>query len=353
MNTAIIILTWNGLELTKRCLDSLKPNALPAGVKIIVVDNHSTDGTLEYLQSLNHITLIANSSNLGYGKAVNLGIAAANPQADIVLLNNDTEILTQDWLEQLANQVSKHPEQGIIGVKILQANGKLQHCGAYLPMDNYWGQQLGAHEFDIGQYSGITESESVVFACVYIRRAVINQIGVLDERFFAYFEDTDYCLRAKLAGFKVVVNGDIRVSHKENSSTKINGVNHSKILLKSQKTFKEKWGSHLNQTRYAQGKLDFHSILNFPSGYAGSARAYIESLDTAGVEVAYQYVYGPGTVFPVVEPTHSESYIGNLVSNRPFEKAPMQVVYAQGDVFERNTGYIKVGFTLLVVDGLP
>ena len=353
MNVAIIILTWNGLELTKRCLKSLNLKKLDPQVEVIVVDNASTDGTLKYLESIPRITLIKNNENLGYGKAVNIGIARANPDADIVLLNNDVTLIDKNWLTTLHAQSKLHPDQGIIGVKILQENGLLQHCGAYLPLDTYWGQQLASGEEDIGQYSGITECESVVFACAYITNKALKSIGLLDERFFAYFEDTDYCLRAKELGFKVVLNGDVRVTHAENSSTKINKVSHSKIFLESQNTFKKKWGEHLSSTRYAQGKVDFHSILNFPSGYAGSARSYIETLDAQGVEVTYQYVYGPGTVFPVNEPSHSDSYIGNMVSSRPFGQANTQIVYAQGDVFERNTGKTKIGFTMLEVDGLP
>jgi glycosyltransferase involved in cell wall biosynthesis len=192
-----------------------------------------------------------------------------------------------------------------------------------------------------------------VFACVYIQRSVINKIGLLDDDFFAYFEDTDYCLRANSAGFQVVVNGDICVKHSENSSTKINKVSHSKIFLKSQNIFKSKWEATLEKERYSNGMVDFHSILNFPSGYAGSAREYLQALDRVGTRTAYQYVYGPGTVFPLPEPTHSDSYLCNLISQRKFGAAPTQIVYAQGDVFERNTGKTKIGFTMLEVNGLP
>jgi glycosyltransferase involved in cell wall biosynthesis len=84
-----------------------------------------------------------------------------------------------------------------------------------------------------------------------------------------------------------------------------------------------------------------------------SARAFVESLDRQGVKAAYKYVYGPGTVFPVEEPALSDSYIVNMVKSRPFGLAKTQVVYAQGDVFERNTGSFKIGYTMLEVDGLP
>jgi GT2 family glycosyltransferase len=349
---AIIILTWNGLALTRRCLTSLQLDKLPAHVEVIVVDNGSRDGTQKYIQSLPRVTLIENGQNLGYAKAVNIGIRAAAPEADIVLLNNDVELIEPDWLDRLAAAANADAQLGVVGVKIVRDDGSLQHCGAYVPVDTMWGQQLAGGEVDIGQYPGISECESVVFACVHIKRSTIDKVGLLSEDFFAYFEDTDYCLRTSLAGLKVAMCGDIRVKHSENSSTKVNKVSHNDIFLDSQKTFRSKWGQHLDQNRYKQA-LDWHSIINFPSGYAGSSRCFVEAFDRIGTSVRYQYVYGPGTVFPVVEPEHSDSYIVNMVRARKFGKAPVQVVYAQGDVFEKNTGQYKVGFTMLEVDGLP
>jgi GT2 family glycosyltransferase len=349
---AIVILTWNGLPLTRRCLTSLQLDTLPAHVEVIVVDNGSHDSTQKYVKSLPRVTLIENGQNLGYAKAVNIGIRAAAPDADIVLLNNDVEIIEPDWLDRLAIAANADSQLGVLGVKIVRENSTLQHCGAYLPVDTMWGQQLAGGEVDIGQYPGISECESVVFACVHIKRSTIDKVGLLSEDFFAYFEDTDYCMRASLAGLKVAMCGDIRVKHSENYSTKINKINHKNIFLESQRTFRRKWGQHLDQNRYTQA-IDWHSIINFPSGYAGSSRCFVEAFDRIGTSVRYQYVYGPGTAFPVPEPKHSDSYLVNMVRAREFGKAPVQVVYAQGDVFEKNTGQYKIGFTMLEVDGLP
>lgn len=351
-NIAIIILTWNGLELTRRCLESLRPSLLPSYVNVVVVDNGSTDGTVEYLKTLRHISVIENNKNLGYARAVNIGVKYASESADIVLLNNDVELIESDWLTRLQEVAWENDDYGILGVKITRDDGALQHCGAYLPLDTYWGQQLGGGEVDIGQYGGINECESVVFACVYIKRSTIDKIGLLSEDFFAYFEDTDFCLRASQANIKTVMCGNIKVKHSENSSTKINKVSHNDIFLQSREIFKKKWNTYLQSHRYSDA-VDWHSIINFPSGYAGSSRSFVESLDALGTSVAYKYVYGPGTVFPIEEPLHSDSYVVNMVRGREFGKAPVQVVYAQGDVFEKNTGRHKIGYTMLEVDGLP
>lgn len=349
---AIVILTWNALDYTKRCLDSLNIRDMPNWVEVIIVDNGSVDGTVKYLESIDGIKLIKNPSNYGYAKAVNIGIRAAKKDADIVLLNNDVELIQQDWLRKLCVIAANQNDIGIIGVKIIKDNGTIQHCGAYMPIDTFWGQQIAGGEVDINQYSGEFECESVVFACAYIKQSVFVAIGMLSEDFFAYFEDTDFCMRAKQAGFGILLSGDILVRHSESTSTKVNRVSHSEIFYKSQKIFKSKWQSVLSKSRYSHS-IDWHSIINFPSGYASSSRSLVEHLDTSGVYVAYKYAYGPKTIYPVAEPKNSDSYIVNLVNSRPFGKSRVQVTYAQGDVFERNSGRIKVGFTMLEVDGLP
>lgn len=351
-NIAIVILTWNGIDFTRRCLDTLNLEALDSGVDVIVVDNASQDGTQDYVRTLKRVRLIQNNENLGYAKAVNIGIRAAKPDSDILLLNNDVELLEPDWLQRLGDAAYSVSELGLVGVKILRDDNTLQHCGAYLPLDTMWGQQIGSGQVDVNQYPSLVECESVVFACVYIKRKTIDAVGLLSEEFFAYFEDTDYCLRAGLHGFKVGMCGDIRVRHSENSSTKVNKVSHSKIFLASQKIFRDKWETHLEKHRYSK-RLDWHSIINFPSGYAGSSRCFVEALDRLGTRLSYKYVYGPGTVFPLVEPEYSDSFIVNMVRARDFGKACVEVVYAQGDVFEKNSGKYKVGFTMLEVDGLP
>jgi len=352
VNISIVILTWNAIKHTRRCIDSLNLKTLPENIEVIVVDNGSTDGTLNYLHDLNGIKLIENGRNLGYSRAVNIGIKASKKHSDIILLNNDVTLIETDWIKNLSESAYTDSNIGIAGVKIVREDNTLQHCGAYLPQDTFWGQQLAGGEVDIGQYSGIFDCESLVFACAYIKREVIDSVGLLSEDFFAYFEDTDFCLRTSQKGFRIVVCEDIRVQHAESSSTKENNVSHNDIFLKSQKIFKRKWKALLDKERYSNS-LDWHSIINFPSGYAASSRSFVENLDVLGTEVSYKYVYGPGTVFPVSEPTLSDSYIVNMVKSRSFGRSPVQVVYAQGDVFEKNTGRYKVGYTMLEVDGLP
>ena len=351
-NVGIVILTWNGLTHTQRCIESLAKSQLPNETQVVVVDNGSRDGTLEYLESLQLVKVIRNNKNLGYSRAVNKGIRALPDDFDVVLLNNDVELPQSDWLVRLQATAYAGRHIGVVGAKILRENGTVQHCGAYMPIDTYWGQQIAGGELDINQYGEVVEVESVVFACAYIKRSTLKTVGLLREAFFAYFEDSDYCLRCNLTNLATVMDGTVRVRHFENTSTRVNNVSHRSIFLASQKIFMKQWADYLEKSRYP-GAVDWRSIINFPSGYAGTCRSLVEAMDHAGLKVSYKYAYGGGTVFPIEEPSHSSSYIVNCIRNRRFGKARVQVVYAQGDVFEGNTGDVKIGYTMLEVNGLP
>lgn len=349
---SIIILTWNGLSYTKHCLDTLIKNTVFSNFEIVVVDNGSTDGTLEYLDSLGSAVLvIRNGKNLGFVKGNNIGLSQISKANDVILLNNDTEVYQPNWIEELQKTAYEESSIGVVGCRLQRPGGILQHAGAYIP-PTYWGQQIGSNEDDINQYNSNQEVDSVVFACVYIKRSVLDEVGFLDEDYFSYFEDTDYCLKAKSKGYKIVCCGGVTIIHHENVSTDINQIRHKDLFEKSQKTFRQKWEYEIEAKRY-QEKLDWHSIINFPSGYAISSKQLCLSMDKQGIELAYKYVYGPGTVFPVVEPEMSDSYMINVIRQRDIGSSDIQVVYGQGDVFEKNFGKYKIGYTMLETTGIP
>lgn len=346
----IIILTWNGVEYTKKCLKSLQENLAYENVATIVVDNGSTDDTLEYLKTIDGITVIENRANLGFVKGNNVAITQIQ-DGDVLLLNNDIIITQPDWLEKLQEAVYLQEDFGIAGCRLINEKGEFLHAGTYIYPETYWGQQIGGGEKDVNQFSGIREVEGVVFACAYIKRTVLDAIGGLNEAFFSYFEDTDYCLRARNSGYKTICCGDVTLIHYQNVSTDINKVDFSDMFLTSQKTFKNIWDDQLKK-RYEMG-VAWHSIVNFPSGYAVSAKNMMLALDDLNVDVRYKYVYGKGTPFPVEEPQKSDNYKINVITQRKFNNDYPQIVYGQGDVFKKNTGKYKIGFTMLETTGIP
>ena len=348
----IIILTWNGLAYTKRCLETLRERTRFPEYEVVVVDNGSTDGTVEYLKSLHWLRLFENGSNLGFVRGNNRALAECDGDTDFVLLNNDTEIFQPDWLSRLQESAYSSPEVGLVGARLRRPDGMLQHAGTYMPVETFWGQQIGAGEKDVNQFNADAEVEGVVFACVYLKREVYERVGPLDEDYFSYFEDSDYCLKARSQGFKVICCGSATVIHHENTSTKVNGVSHGEMFLESQQTFKRKWQAALESSRYTS-EVNWHSLLNFPTGYAHSSRELVLELDRQQVRVNYQYLYGPGTAFVLPEPEQSASYMINVIRGRRINPSGVHVFYGQGDSFKTKSRAHKIGYTMLEVDGLP
>jgi GT2 family glycosyltransferase len=348
----IVIATWNGLEYTRRCLETLRANTRHDAYTIAVVDNGSTDGTVEYLKSQPAISLSCNTSNLGFAKANNLAIRAAPPDHDIVLLNNDTEIHQGDWLTRLQSAAYAAPDVGIAGCRLARPEGTLLHAGAYMPLDTFMGQQIGGGEKDVNQYNEDRTVEIVVFACVYLKREVLDKVGLLDEDYFCYFEDSDYCLRAAALGYRTICCGAVTVVHHQNVSAAVNGVNLGAYFQSARRVFLSKWEKKLRATRYTR-ELAWHSVLNLPTGYAHSSRELVTALDRQGVRVSYRYVYGPGTAHPEKEPAHSESLVVDAIRARQLRPDSVQVVYAQGDVFDSCSGAYRIGYTMLETDRIP
>ena len=351
-HVTIIVLCWNRWALTQKCLETLHRNTDLADATVLVVDNGSTDETPDRLKGYGWLRTIRNPKNLGFVLGNNVGIRAADPSSDILLLNNDIEIHQPGWLEKLRETAGSAPDIGVVGCRLILPDGRLLHAGTYILPDTLWGQQIGALEPDIGQYPGIRAVEGIVFACAYIRREVIARAGGLSEKFLSYFEDTDYCLRAREAGFRTVVSGDVTLVHAEHGSTSDTPDFFHGLFTKSRKTFGKEWKKKL-ESRYTRD-LSWRSIMNFATGYAMSCREILRALDGLGVRSSYSYVYGPGTPFPPREDGDCGDHLLNVVSGRKSPLKPaVEVVYAQGDVFRRNHGRYRIGYTMLEVDGFP
>jgi len=349
---AIVVLCWNRWELTCHCLETLKAHTDLAHAEVLVVDNGSTDETAARLREIRWIRVVTSGTNLGYVRGNNAGIAAAPPDADVVLLNNDVEIHEDGWLDTLRAAAHAAPDIGIVGCRLVLPDGRLLHAGTYMLPDTFWGQQIGALETDVNQYARTRDVEGIVFACAYMKREVLAKIGGLSEKFRSYFEDTDFCLRAKEAGFRTVVCGAVTLVHHEHGSTSDQPKTFEALFQESRKTFRGLWGKKL-EARYRHD-VTWQSILNFPTGYAMSCREILRACDAEGVRVSYEYVYGSWTPFPVREEENAHDYLLNVLSARRGGRRPrVSVVYGQGDVFLRNKGRHRIGYTMLEVDGFP
>lgn len=343
----IVILTWNGVDYTRACLESLRQHtALGDQAQVIVVDNGSTDGTLPYLRQLEWITLIENGKNLGFVRGNNVGMRAAQAHSDILLLNNDTVITQANWLARMQEVAYSAADIGVVSCRMVLADGRLLHAGAYMPQDTFWGQQIGSLQKDVNQYGLVRDVPAVSGACFYIKRDLINQIGYLNEAFLTYFEDTDYCFQAAAAGYRVVCVGDVTITHHENVSTNINKISFSKLFLTSQKTFRKLWENKL-MSRYKTAVF-WQSAVGGPSGYAISAREMLVRLDQMDIDVRLAYLYGTDWM-----DTQNDDHRIADMRRRPKDLSLPQVLYASGDLFHKNSGRYRIGYTMLEVDGIP
>lgn len=218
MTVSVIILVWNGKPYIEACLNSVLQQQYDE-FEVIVVDNASVDGSVEVVRNkFPQVKLIQNEQNLGFSGGMNVGTRVA--LGDIVIWLNQDTIVEKKWLSQLVQAfVSK--EVGVVGCKILEFDRKtLHHAGGAL--DVYAGEthHFGVGEIDNGQYDKVTNVDYVTGAAMAVRREVINTIGLLDERFFpGYYEDSDYCLRVRNAGYKIRYTPDAIVFHHISSST--------------------------------------------------------------------------------------------------------------------------------------
>jgi GT2 family glycosyltransferase len=349
---SIIVVTWNGASIVRQCLESLRNITDHPEYEIVVSDNGSTDGTLDYVKSLPGVRVIENCQNLGFVRGNNAAMRTVAANRDVVLLNSDTEIIQPEWLCRMQATAYSEPAIGLVGCRLWWPNGTLQHAGSYMPSMSLWGQYIGSGEKDINQFNRDREVDSVIFACAYIKRSLIDAIGHLDEDYFSYYEDSDYCLKAQRAGFKVFCCGQADLIHLEQTSTRINNVSQPAMHAESRKVFRRKWQAHFQQARFKQN-LAWRSTIGFPTGYSRSSRALLKALNQRDVRVAYQNLYNSDPGSPNVEPPlweHDE--IAHLPVQRIDPRMP-QVVYGTGDLFHRNTGATRIGFSMLETDGLP
>jgi len=200
---SIIIVSFNTKDFLFRCLESLDPND-----EIIIVDNASTDGSVEAINSskFKNLKIIVNKNNLGFAKAVNQGLKQA--KGDYLLLLNSDIVVKPDSINKLIEFAEKHSEAGVVGGRLLNPNNSAQPSVYHFPtiwraIREYWLRQKGVYEKYIPIGTNPVRVEVVTGAVFLIPKKVLQKVGLLDERYFMYFEDLDYCRRVGQAGYKV------------------------------------------------------------------------------------------------------------------------------------------------------
>lgn len=236
-NVSIIVLNWNGLEDTIECLESLQKVTYP-NYEVIVIDNGSQGNDAQVLREgfSDYIHLIQNDKNYGYTGGNNIGIryALSNSSPDYLLILNNDVAVAPDFLTEMVNVAEGNDSIGIVGPKVYfhDSPNVIQSAGCRLSMRKGIGTIIGNKEIDDGQYDTVREMDHVMGCCLLIKREVVEKIGLFDESYFCYWDETDYCIRARKAGYKVIYAPKARLWHKKRLRAKL----WSKIPMGQQAT---------------------------------------------------------------------------------------------------------------------
>ncbi len=238
---AIVVLSYNTEKLLKDCLRSLvKQRGKSTNPEIIVVDNGSKDKTLSMIKKEGFkVTVIAQSENLGFCEGNNIGVKHALGQGFdyVMLLNSDTLVKDRFW-EPLVSFLEKNEKAGVVTPKIYFAPGYEYHqkrykkkdqgnviwsVGGEIDWNNVIGASRGVDEVDRGQFEKVIEVDSVSGCCLLARAKTWKEVGFLDEKYFMYYEDTDFSQKAKNLGWGVFYVPQGRVWHLNAKSSAVGG----------------------------------------------------------------------------------------------------------------------------------
>ena len=232
---------FNTKKLLRACLTSIKKNKGKLSVEVIVVDNGSTDSSVDYLKKEKE--KIAQSifldQNWGFAVAVNKGIKKAKGKF-ILLLNSDTQV-QKETLKEAVDFGQKHP-QAILGLQLVNPDGSVQPSVFNFPslagaIKEFWLGKEGSYQKYVPSLKKPIKVDAVIGAAMLIPQKIIKQIGLLDEKYFFYFEDLDYCRRAHQKGFKVFYLPVAKVLHYHGAAGKAMPEQTHQWLVESSKRY--------------------------------------------------------------------------------------------------------------------
>jgi len=246
---SVVVLTYNNLHLTRRCLQSLLYSDPSVEIEIILVDNASHDGTPAYLQMFSqrnqNCKLILSPENIGFSAGNNLGLKVATGDY-IVVLNNDT-VVTNGWALKLIRHLKNDPSIGLIG-PVTNNIGNEAKIDIFYPSLEVMPQI--SREYTNQHWGELTQLRTLAFFCVMMPRNVYEKIGGLDEAFgLGFFEDDDYCRRVQLAGWRCVCAEDVFVHHNLSASfNKLGEARKAELMEKNKALYERKWGKWVPHT---------------------------------------------------------------------------------------------------------
>jgi GT2 family glycosyltransferase len=257
---SIVIPSWNGRRWLPGCLAAIARQRL-APAEVIVVDNGSTDGSLEFLRAEHpHVRLLELGRNTGFAHAANRGVNAA--RAELVALVNTDVVLAEDWLAQMSQALLEHPKAAAVACKMLSLHdpSRVYDAGDVLRRDGAC-EQRGRFMADDGRWDSPGEVFGACAGAALYRRAAVLALAGFDERYFAYLEDVDLALRLRLAGWSCRYEPVVALHAGGGSSHQLSGghdflVTRNTLLLVA-KTFPARW---LPLVAYRQLAWSWHAL---------------------------------------------------------------------------------------------
>jgi GT2 family glycosyltransferase len=246
---SIIIPTYNGYEILKKCVDSIIRKTSYKNYEIIVVNNNSNDKkTIEYLgtiMQLNNINVIEYNKPFNYSAINNFAVKFAKGEV-LVLLNNDTEVINDDWLRELVSHALR-PEIGAVGAKLLFPDDTIQHVGVVITYGGYPGHIFRKLDKNDQGYFGranlLQNYSAVTGACMAIRKKLYKDAGGLDENLAVAYNDVDFCLKVMQLGYYNVYTPYAILYHYESKTRGYCDTKEKQIRFKKEiDYFKNKWG---------------------------------------------------------------------------------------------------------------
>jgi GT2 family glycosyltransferase len=312
---SIVIPSYRDAERVRTLVASIHRTVPDGMAQIIVADDASGPEHVQALREIDGIEVIAGEHNAGFAANVNRGLRASAPGRDVVVLNSDMEA-RDGWLACLQYASSRDEDIGMVGARLLYPDNRIQFAGT--------ARNLGAPEWfdhryrfkpaDWGPAALASPVLAITGACMYVRRELIDRIGLLDERFPMAYEDVDWCLRAWQAGYRVLYFPAASLYHHESVTR---GTEAGERELESQRWFWEKWGDFFDgrAVHTPEGKLRVVYVTE-DTGVGGGHRDIFEHLNRLqerGHEVALYTLGEPPDWFPLRVPVHSFEFYDELI----------------------------------------
>ena len=228
MDLSVIIVNWNTCQLTCQCLESIFATTEGLGLEVLVVDNASTDGSAQMVrENFPQVRLLENTSNTGFATANNQAIRLSNGEY-LLLLNSDT-LVKPGGIQDLVAFMQAHPHAGAAGARLLNPDGSLQYSCSPAPALGRETRRLfhlpgvrpdGYYEMRDWDIRTPRQVDVLLGACLLLRRTTLDQVGMLDERYFMYSEEVDLCYRLRKGGWGLFWIPQARVVHFGGQSTR-------------------------------------------------------------------------------------------------------------------------------------